>query len=110
MQTVLFSCPLLGPDVRLPLGELRDRIRQFLYDQLEEEPGLGACLLIHTCNPAAKVRTREARSSVPHGRGMKRIVDRLKRECSSKCTPRMRLAGSLFSGGTVEDGGNVTGK
>lgn len=54
-RTVLFSCPLLGPDVRLPLGELRDRIRQFLYDQLEEEPGLGACLLIHTCNPAAKV-------------------------------------------------------
>ncbi|CAN7988614.1 unnamed protein product [Ixodes hexagonus] len=54
-RTVLFCCSLLGPDVRLPLGELRDRIRQFLYDQLEEEPGLGACLLIHTCNPAAKV-------------------------------------------------------
>lgn len=54
-RAVLFHCPLLGPEVRLPLGELRDRIRQFLYDQLEEEPGLGACLLIHTCNPAAKV-------------------------------------------------------
>jgi UBX domain-containing protein 6 len=26
------------------------KIKEFLYDQLEEERGLTACLIIHTCN------------------------------------------------------------
>lgn len=58
MWDLLFHCPLLGPEVRLPRKEIQARIRQFLYDKLEEEPGLTACLLIHTCNsPREKVQT-----------------------------------------------------
>ncbi|KAH6927694.1 hypothetical protein HPB50_007286 [Hyalomma asiaticum] len=57
-NAVVFGHPLLGPELRLPYEELRSRIRQFLYEQMSEEPGLTSCLLIHTCNsPQAKVDT-----------------------------------------------------
>lgn len=49
-NAVLFGCSLLGPELRLPHEELRARIRQFLYEQMAEEPALTSCLLIHTCN------------------------------------------------------------
>lgn len=49
-NAVLFGCSLLGPELRLPHEELRTRIRQFLYEQMAEEPALTSCLLIHTCN------------------------------------------------------------
>ncbi|XP_037518512.1 UBX domain-containing protein 6 isoform X4 [Rhipicephalus sanguineus] len=55
-NAVVFGHPLLGPELRLPYEELRSRIRQFLYEQMTEEPGLTSCLLIHTCNsPQSKV-------------------------------------------------------
>ncbi|KAL3178518.1 hypothetical protein MRX96_038412 [Rhipicephalus microplus] len=55
-NAVVFGHPLLGPELRLPYEELQSRIRQFLYEQMAEEPGLTSCLLIHTCNsPQAKV-------------------------------------------------------
>ncbi|XP_050026963.1 UBX domain-containing protein 6 [Dermacentor andersoni] len=55
-NAVVFGHPLLGPELRLPYEELRLRIRQFLYEQMSEEPGLTSCLLIHTCNsPQSKV-------------------------------------------------------
>lgn len=55
-NAVVFGHPLLGPELRLPYEELRARIRQFLYEQMAEEPGLTSCLLIHTCNaPLSKV-------------------------------------------------------
>lgn len=55
-NAVVFGHPLLGPELRLPYEELRSRIRQFLYEQMSEEPGLTSCLLIHTCNsPQSKV-------------------------------------------------------
>lgn len=40
----------------LPRSEWRVKIKTFLYDQLESEPGLTACLIIHNCNTKEKVR------------------------------------------------------
>jgi UBX domain-containing protein 6 len=53
---VFFHCPLIGPEV-LPKDEMKLKIKQFLYDQLEEEKGLTACLIIHTlAKDSEKVR------------------------------------------------------
>lgn len=53
---VYFHCPLLGPEIR-PYREVAAKIKEFLYDQLEEERGLTSCLIIHTCNsPREKVK------------------------------------------------------
>ena len=41
----IFRCDLVGPEV-LPKKEMKERIREFLYSQLEEEKGLTACLII----------------------------------------------------------------
>lgn len=41
--------PLLGPEV-LPKDAMRQRIREFLLDQLNDEKGLTAALIIHTLN------------------------------------------------------------
>lgn len=46
---VYFKCPLIGPEV-LSKKEIKERIREFLYEQLEQERGLTACLIIHTVN------------------------------------------------------------
>lgn len=47
---VLFRCPLVGEEV-YPRDEMRRRIKEFLYSQLEcGERGLTAVLIIHTCN------------------------------------------------------------
>ncbi|PNF29425.1 UBX domain-containing protein 6 [Cryptotermes secundus] len=46
---VFFRCPMIGPDI-LTKEEWNMKIKEFLYDQLEEERGLTACLIIHTCN------------------------------------------------------------
>ena len=42
-----FRCDLVGPEV-LPKKEMKERIREFLYSQLEEEKGLTACLIIRS--------------------------------------------------------------
>lgn len=46
---VYFRCPIVGP-CTLPKPEMDAKIREFLYDQLAEEPGLTSTLIIHTCN------------------------------------------------------------
>lgn len=46
---VYYQCPMVGPEV-LPRDEMRKRIKQFLYDQLNEEQGLTSTLIIHTLN------------------------------------------------------------
>ncbi|KAG8179717.1 hypothetical protein JTE90_006622 [Oedothorax gibbosus] len=46
---VYFNCPLIGPEV-LPRNEIKERIKEFLYEQVEQERGLTACLIIHTVN------------------------------------------------------------
>jgi UBX domain-containing protein 6 len=40
---------MIGPEV-LPKDQMRQRIREFLYEQLNEEKGLTAALMIHTLN------------------------------------------------------------
>lgn len=55
---VYFRCPLVGEDV-CGREEMKRRIREFLFSQLEcGERGLTAVLIIHTCNsPREKVAT-----------------------------------------------------
>ncbi|XP_047510354.1 UBX domain-containing protein 6 [Pieris napi] len=46
---VFFKCPIISNDI-LPRDEWKQNIKKFLYEQLEEERGLTACLLIQSCN------------------------------------------------------------
>ncbi|CAH0598301.1 unnamed protein product [Chrysodeixis includens] len=46
---VYFKCPLISNDI-LPRDEWKKNIKTFLYEQLEEERGLTACLMIQSCN------------------------------------------------------------
>ncbi|XP_055716294.1 UBX domain-containing protein 6 [Phlebotomus papatasi] len=54
VQGVYFRCPLVSDEV-LPKSEWRTKIKEFLYDQLNnEDSGLSACLIIHNCNTKDK--------------------------------------------------------
>ncbi|XP_063239310.1 UBX domain-containing protein 6 [Bacillus rossius redtenbacheri] len=46
---VYFKCPMVGPEV-LSKEDWNAKIREFLYEQLGEERGLAAALIIHTLN------------------------------------------------------------
>ncbi|PSN49658.1 hypothetical protein C0J52_21727 [Blattella germanica] len=46
---VYFKCPMIGPDI-LTKDEWNTKIKEFLYEQLEEKRGLTSCLIIHTLN------------------------------------------------------------
>ncbi|XP_034826390.1 UBX domain-containing protein 6 [Maniola hyperantus] len=46
---VYFKCPLISNDI-LPRDEWKRNIKTFLYEQLEDERGLTACLIIQSCN------------------------------------------------------------
>lgn len=46
---VYFRCTLISEEI-LPKEEWRIKIKEFLFDQLEEERGLTACLIIQSCN------------------------------------------------------------
>jgi len=46
---VFYTCPIIGPEI-LPKDAVENKIRAFLYEQLEQERGLTACLMIHTLN------------------------------------------------------------
>ncbi|KAI4468485.1 ubx-related [Holotrichia oblita] len=49
VKGVYFRCPMISEEV-LPKEEWRGKIKTFLLEQLEEERGLTACLMIHSCN------------------------------------------------------------
>ncbi|XP_046388902.1 UBX domain-containing protein 6 [Ischnura elegans] len=53
VQGVYFKCPLVGPEI-LSKEKWNERISEFLYEQLEigseDEMGLTAALIIHSCN------------------------------------------------------------
>ncbi|KAK4883731.1 hypothetical protein RN001_000002 [Aquatica leii] len=49
VQGVYYRCTLVSDEV-LTKEEWKIKIKQFLYEQLEEERGLTACLMIHSCN------------------------------------------------------------
>lgn len=46
---VYFRCSFINEEV-LTKEEWRNKIKEFLFQQLEEERGLTACLIIHSCN------------------------------------------------------------
>ena len=55
-QGVFFKCPLVGEEV-YPRDQMKEKIKEFLYSQLEQERGLTAVLIIHTCNsPRVRVQ------------------------------------------------------
>lgn len=49
VQGVYFYCPLLGPDIAT-YNEIKLEIKEFLFNQVEEDKGVSSCLIIHTCN------------------------------------------------------------
>lgn len=49
VQGVYFKCPLIGPEI-LSKEEWKNKIKDFLYEQLETEKGFTSCLMIHTLN------------------------------------------------------------
>uniref|UniRef100_A0A6B2EDH0 Putative ubiquitin regulatory protein n=1 Tax=Phlebotomus kandelakii TaxID=1109342 RepID=A0A6B2EDH0_9DIPT len=54
VQGVYFRCPLVSDEI-LPKSEWRMKIKEFLYDQLNnEDSGLSACLIIQNCNTKDK--------------------------------------------------------
>lgn len=53
VQGVFFQCPLISDEV-LPRKEWKVKIREFLYEQMEHEKGLSACLIVYNCNPKEK--------------------------------------------------------
>lgn len=48
-QGVYFKCPMVSAEI-LTKDEWKIKIKDFLYEQLEEERGLTACLIIQSCN------------------------------------------------------------
>lgn len=46
---VYFRCPMVSNEV-LAKDDWKIKIKEFLYEQLEEERGLTACLIIQSCN------------------------------------------------------------
>ncbi|KAJ6641194.1 UBX domain-containing protein 6 [Pseudolycoriella hygida] len=49
VQGVYFRCPMISNEI-LTSKEWRLKIKEFLYDQLEDEMALTASLIIHNCN------------------------------------------------------------
>ncbi|XP_037949700.1 UBX domain-containing protein 6 [Teleopsis dalmanni] len=52
-QGVFFRCPLISEEI-LPKKDWKIKIKEFLYQQLEGERALTACLIIHNCNTKEK--------------------------------------------------------
>lgn len=52
-EGVFFGCPLVSEEI-LPKSEWKVKIKAFLYEQLESDPGLTSCLIIKNCNTLDK--------------------------------------------------------
>lgn len=50
---VYFACPLVSEEI-LPKADWKVKIKEFLYEQLESDPGLTSCLIIKNCNTLDK--------------------------------------------------------
>lgn len=46
---VYFRCPLISDEV-LSKEEWKIKIKEFLFNTLEEERGMTACLILYSCN------------------------------------------------------------
>lgn len=57
VASVFYRCPLVSDEI-LPKKEWRNKIKEFLYQQLETsgEKALTSCLIIQNCNTKEKVR------------------------------------------------------
>lgn len=53
VQGVFFRCPLISEEI-LPRKEWKVKIKDFLYEQMQHERGLSACLIVYNCNPKEK--------------------------------------------------------
>lgn len=53
VQGVFFRCPLISEEI-LPRKEWKVKIKEFLYEQMQHERGLSACLIVYNCNPKEK--------------------------------------------------------
>ncbi|KAF5277290.1 hypothetical protein FQA39_LY18502 [Lamprigera yunnana] len=49
VKGVYYRCPIVS-DESLSKQEWKVRVKQFLFEQLEEEHGLTSCIMIHSCN------------------------------------------------------------
>lgn len=49
IKNPIFIISVIGPEI-LTKEEWKIKIKEFLYEQLGEEKGLTACLIIHSCN------------------------------------------------------------
>uniref|UniRef100_A0A336M5Y8 CSON009594 protein n=1 Tax=Culicoides sonorensis TaxID=179676 RepID=A0A336M5Y8_CULSO len=56
VQGVYFRCPFISEEI-LPKKDWKLKIKEFLYEQLEQERGLTSCLIIHNCNTKDKIET-----------------------------------------------------
>ena len=52
-EGVFFACPLVSEEI-LPKKDWKVKIKDFLYEQLENDPGLTSCLIIKNCNTIDK--------------------------------------------------------
>ncbi|XP_016991531.1 UBX domain-containing protein 6 [Drosophila rhopaloa] len=52
-EGVFFRCPMISDEI-LPKSVWKARIKEFLYQQMETDRGLSACLIIHNCNVKEK--------------------------------------------------------
>lgn len=52
-EGVFFRCPMISDEI-LPKAVWKAKIKEFLYQQLESDRGLTACLIIHNCNVKEK--------------------------------------------------------
>lgn len=50
---VFFTCPLISEEI-LPKKDWKIKIKNFLYEQFDSDPGLTSCLIIKNCNTLDK--------------------------------------------------------
>lgn len=69
-----FKCPMVSAEI-LTKDEWKGKIKEFLYDQLEEERGLTACLIIQSCNSNRdKVRDNKYMKSIIYNHIFKKFI------------------------------------
>ncbi|CAD5118272.1 DgyrCDS6989 [Dimorphilus gyrociliatus] len=49
IEQALFTCPIIGPEI-LPREEILEKIKEFLYQQLGDEPQITSAMMIYTLN------------------------------------------------------------
>lgn len=85
---VFYTCPFVGPEV-LPRPEIEARLRDMLFDQLEDERAIASCLIIKTCNRNAEMS--EAGVSV-----LCRYLDNIVQNPSDSKYRRIRCANRVY--------------